>query len=89
LQKQAIALYTCKEKWSEAVKIGFDLVNELFNKERFHKILTNRIKEITEDLERHRSNNFTGAMLKYHYSRSTYFLSKYIEIKNELEKHKK
>lgn len=83
---KAIELYTLKEKWNEAVKNGFDLVNQLFNKDHYHQILTERIKTITENLEMHRNDNFTGSMLKHHYSKSTYFLSKYIEIKNELEK---
>ncbi|MCM4158938.1 glycosyltransferase family 4 protein [Antarcticibacterium flavum] len=83
---KAITLYTAKEKWNEAVRNGFTLVNNLFNKEQHHETLTARIKTIMGNLEKHRNDNFTGSMLKHHYSKSTYFLSKYIELKNELEK---
>lgn len=82
----AISLYTSKEKWCRAAENGFGLMNTLFCKQYFYDILTSKIDLTKEALEEHRRNNFTGAMLKQHYSRSTYFLSKYIELKNELEK---
>lgn len=81
----AISLYISKEKWSKAAENGLELINRLFSKQHFHDILTARINLTKEHLEEHRRKNFTGAMLKQHYSRSTYFLSKYIELKNELE----
>lgn len=85
----AVALYTSKENWCKAAENGYSLVNLLFNKKHYHGILSSKIKEIRDHLDHHRSENFTGAMLKHHYSKSTYYLSKYIEMKNELEKLKK
>jgi O-antigen biosynthesis protein len=84
--ENAISLYTSKKKWSIAAENGFELINRLFGKQYFHDTLTARINNTKENLQEHRSVNFTGSMLKHHYSRSTYYLSKYIELKNELEK---
>lgn len=85
----AVLLYTSEENWSKAAENGYELLNMLFCKEYYYEILSSRIKCTTENLEERRSENFTGAMLKHHYSRSTYFLSKYIELKNELEQLRK
>lgn len=85
----AVSLYTSKENWTEAAENGFEIVNGLFCKQHFYKILTSRIDATIQTLDRHRNDNFTGSMLKHHYSRSTYFLSKYIELKNELEQLRK
>lgn len=82
----AVSLYTSEIKWNVAQKNGFNIINSLYSKSDFHEILHSRIKLLKEELKLHRQNNFTGAMLLHHRTRSTYFLSKYIEIKNELER---
>ncbi len=80
----AVSLYSSEIKWKVAQKNGFEIINSLYSKADFHKILHLRIKLLKEELKKHRQNNFIGAMLMHHRTRSTYFLSKYIEIKNEL-----
>lgn len=85
----AIELYSDKETWLKAQKRGGEIYNKVFsigeNEERFLK----QLKYLEENLTRHRKQNFTGAMLKHHQHRSTYYLSKYIEIKNKLGSTKK
>jgi O-antigen biosynthesis protein len=81
----AIELYNSKERWKFAQSKGFDIVNSRFSKIGFTSDFTNQINLIRSTLKEHRRNNFTGAMLMHHRTRSTYFLSKYIEIKNRLE----
>jgi glycosyltransferase involved in cell wall biosynthesis len=80
----AVSLYTSEIKWKLAQKNGFKIINSRYSKSDFHKILHTRIKVLKEELKMHRQNNFIGAMLGHHRTKSTYFLSKYIEIKNEL-----
>src|SRR5680860_46083 len=82
----AVSLYTSEIKWKLAQKNGFNIINSRYSKTDFHKILHLRIKLLKEELRKHRQNNFIGAMLMHHRTKSTYFLSKYIEIKNELER---
>jgi len=84
----AVSLYTSETKWKLAQKNGFNIINSRYSKSDFHKILHSRIKFLKEELKMHRQNNFIGAMLVHHNSKSTYFLSKYIEIKNELKRFK-
>jgi glycosyltransferase involved in cell wall biosynthesis len=80
----AVSLYTSEIKWKLAQKNGFNIINSRYSKSDFHKILHSRIKLMKVELKKHRQNNFIGAMLMHHRTKSTYFLSKYIEIKNEL-----
>ncbi len=80
----AVSLYTSEIKWKLAQKNGFNIINSRYSKSDFHKVLHSKIKFLKEELKMHRQNNFIGAMLMHHRTKSTYFLSKYIEIKNEL-----
>lgn len=82
----AVSLYTSEIKWSMAQENGFNIINSRYSKSHFHKILHDRIHLLEEKLKSHRQDNFIGAMLMHHRTRSTYFLSKYIEIKNDLER---
>ena len=85
IAKAAVSLYTSEIKWKVAQQNGFNIINSRYSKSDFQKILHYRIKLLREELKLHRQNNFIGAMLMHHRSKSTYYLSKYIEIKNELE----
>jgi glycosyltransferase involved in cell wall biosynthesis len=87
--KAAVLLYTHKELWKEKQKNGFDILSQRFSKTLFYPILNSRLSILIEHLQAHRRENFIGAMLSHHYNKSTYFLSKYIEVKNELEQLKK
>lgn len=80
----AIGLYASEEKWNEAGKKGFEIINQRFSKDLFEKKFRERLFALKNNLVTHRINNFTGAMLKHHRVKSTYYLSKYIEIKNKL-----
>lgn len=82
----AIELYTCEEKWTQARNNGFKIINSRFSKDNFYTGYTERLKVIKENLEYHREKNFTGSMLMHHRLKSTWYLSKYIETKTELEK---
>lgn len=86
LANAAVNLYTSEKKWQEAQQKGFEIINARFSKTYFYPVLTHSILKIKADLSIYRQRNFTGAMLMHHRVKSTYFLSKYIEVKNELER---
>lgn len=82
----ATELYSKKTIWQKAQKNGFMILKERFQKEEFHSKFLERINSLEQNLENHRQQNFTGAMLSHHSLQSTRYLSKYIQIKNELAK---
>ena len=81
--KKAIELYRNEEIWTKVQQNGFDIINTCFSKVLFYNTFRLKLKVISEDLEMHRLENFTGAMLQYHTLRSTKYLSKWIEVKNK------
>jgi O-antigen biosynthesis protein len=49
----------------------------------FSQAFIKKIVKIKENLTQHRSDNFTGAMLKHHTMTSTKYLSQWIMEKNK------
>lgn len=84
--KGAVQLFLNKDKWHLAAYRGFGIINSAFEKSQYYNSLLERLLVLKKDLAKHREGNFTGAMLQHHQLKSTYFLSKYIETKNSLEK---
>ena len=84
--KAAVSLYTSPSLWQQSCNKGFEIINSRFSKNGFYEKLNMRLIDLKLGIARHRELNFIGAMLVHHRVRSTYFLSKYIENKTELEK---
>lgn len=84
----AVSLYNDPVKWQEAAQNGYNIINQRFLKSGFYKSFGDAIANLREQLAHHRRENFTGAMLRHHRVKSTYFLSRYIQVKNELENFK-
>lgn len=82
----AVALYNNKEAWLNFQKKGFAIIEGRFKKDTFQTIFKNRLEEIASNISAHRESNFIGSMLMHHRLKSTQYLSKYIQIKNELER---
>ncbi len=80
----AVELYTSQTKWKQAQKNGFKILDSRFSTAEFYTIFQNRLLDLQRNLKQHRKENFTGAMLVHHRVKSTYYLSRYIEVKNEL-----
>lgn len=80
----AIQLYQSAESWQKAQQQGFAIAQKLFDKKRIGEALIKRIEELKDNLQEHRLNNFTGAMLRHHNHRSTQFMGQWIEAKNKL-----
>ena len=80
---KSVALHNTKEIWLQAQKNGYNLINQCFSKETFTNLFFEKLLIIIENLEKHRSQNFIGAMLLHHFLKSTKYLSKWIEEKNK------
>lgn len=78
----AVELYNSKSTWQQAQKKGIRIINERFQKEQFGPELLDRVEQIKSNLEQHRRQNFTGAMLLHHTAASTKYMSRWIEAKN-------
>lgn len=81
---EAEALYGDKSRWQQAQLHGYNIVEQLFSAEKNGEALIARIAELRDQLLEQRLNNFTGAMLRHHHSRSSEFMSRWIEAKNQL-----
>lgn len=84
--KAAIDLYVNRQHWESAQLKGFELLEKRYSKESFSAQLRESLTALLGDLPSHRQKNFTGAMLTQQQTSATKYLSKYIELKNKLEK---
>jgi len=80
----SVLLYTQEDKWEQAKKNAIELLHAKYNGEKLGNQLIEKIVNIEENLEEHRLNNFTGAMLKHHSLQSTKYMSQWIELKSKL-----
>jgi len=81
----AIRLYQDQAFWMQASKKAQPLLQARYNGELLGKQLMEKIHQLGNNIEQHRLNNFTGAMLSHHSMRSTKFMSKWIETKTKLQ----
>ena len=76
-------LYTNKPVWEQAQLNGIDIINSIYSKEKNALLFFNKIEEIQQDLEKHRSANFLGSLLQHQTLQATRYMSKWIEEKNK------
>jgi len=79
----AVKLYKHEEEWLSAQQKAKALLKARYDGQESGVRLINKITEIEENLEQHRLNNFTGAMLKHHSMMSTKYMSQWIAEKNK------
>jgi glycosyltransferase involved in cell wall biosynthesis len=82
LVDEVVELYTDKNRWLEAQKNGFQILEKRYPKEVFEQKLLDKIHRTIKNLETHRIQNFLGSMLQLHTTNSTKYMSKWIEEKN-------
>lgn len=80
----AVDLYITEFKWKKAQENGFKILDSRFSVPEHSERFYNRIVELQKNLKEHRKNNFTGGMLRHHRVKSTYYLSKFIEMKSKV-----
>ncbi len=85
LANKAVKLYADKFLWEESQQHGIEIINQIYDKEKLEIPFIKRIEEIQQNLETHRTRNFTGSLLQHHRLQSTKYMSKWIEEKNRKE----
>ena len=83
IAEASVKLYSDKDLWMEAQKNGIVIINNFYSKEVLGRKIIDRILMTQMQLEKHRSENFMGAMLMHHIMASTKYMSKWIEAKNK------
>jgi len=82
--ESAKILYTNEQLWNKKSEQGSKILKERFDQD-FHQARFDRKLSMTlKQLPQHRKENFTGLMMKHHLQRSTYFMSRFIQIKNSI-----
>jgi hypothetical protein len=77
-----VRLYQDQALWHQAQTAGFELLSARYPRQRHGEALIARILECRANLQQHRTANFTGAMLRHHYHKSTQYMAQWIEAKN-------
>lgn len=83
IANKAAYLYQHKEMWLQAQTNGLNILNERFNKFKIEKELLAVLTNLSNNIAKHRQQNFLGSLLHYHTLRSTKYMSKWIEAKNK------
>ncbi|PSL09383.1 glycosyltransferase involved in cell wall biosynthesis [Marinobacterium halophilum] len=78
----AIELYTDANTWHTRQQQGWILHNRRFDFTLHADALVARLQDLQDNLEQHRLDNFTGAMLRHHSMKSTQYMAQWIEAKN-------
>jgi glycosyltransferase involved in cell wall biosynthesis len=82
--KAAVALYKDKALWQEKQQLGQYLLKEQFDMETNSARLIKAVHQVFNNLTIHRQNNFYGQMLNFHHHKSSEYMSRWIQAKNEL-----
>ena len=80
----AIEIYSNEQHWNDLSEKAFKIHNEKFTDKKWSEIFIEKVIDYIQNQESIRQNNFTGAMLMHHTQQSTKFMSKWIELKNQL-----
>lgn len=81
---KAKELYTNKSSWKQAQLNGIAIINSIYSKQKNATLFFNKIEEIQQNLEKHRTANFLGSMLQHQTLQATKYMSKWIEAKNNI-----
>ncbi len=83
LADAAVRLYKDQARWEQAQRAGWAVLQARFRHEQHCATLIERINQLRDHLQAHRTANFTGAMLRHHQHKSTQYMSQWIEAKNK------
>jgi O-antigen biosynthesis protein len=82
IAKAAIEIYNNKNLWQQAQQNGIAIVNQRYSKSQYEDDFCNYIILVQRSLNKHRQENFIGAILMHHTLTSIKYMSKWIEEKN-------
>jgi glycosyltransferase involved in cell wall biosynthesis len=80
----AVQLYQSADAWQRAQAVGFAILQQRFAADTVAPLLINALQIHHAQLAQHRSANFTGRMLRHHLHKSTHYMARWIESKNQL-----
>ena len=79
----AVELYQNKSIWEDAQKNGIEIYNKRYSKLPNESSFIDCVAKVRKNLNKHRMNNFLGAMLQFQSNLSSKYLSKWIAEKNK------
>jgi len=79
----AVALFQDKTASQQAQQNGVTIVNQLYSKEWLNKRFVQHVNRLQDNLEEHRTKNFTGSMFQHQIMISSKYMSKWIEEKSK------
>lgn len=81
IAQNIINAYQNKDCWSQLNQAGAQALQH-FDKVTHQTFIQKRIKQLINELEQHRKNNFYGRLVLQQHLRATEFMSRWIEAKN-------
>jgi glycosyltransferase involved in cell wall biosynthesis len=84
LAQLAYSLWSDERLWSEEREKGFRILDSEYSQAKNQKLLIDRITLLKTGLTEQRGKNWQGAVLQLNHLRSTKYMSKWIEAKNQL-----
>ncbi|MEH6473160.1 MAG: glycosyltransferase [Halopseudomonas sp.] len=78
---QAVRLYQDPSLWQQQQLHGAEIINQCYDQQTIADALLQRIEQLRLELEQHRLDNVTGAMLRHHTMKSHQYMSQWIEAK--------
>ncbi|MCU7836259.1 MAG: glycosyltransferase [gamma proteobacterium symbiont of Taylorina sp.] len=82
ITEKAVQLYTNQSLWKQCRQFGHHIIKQNFNEKQHSEALIKHIHQLENKLSEHRDKNFYGQILRHNLYRSQYFMSKWIEEKN-------
>ena len=79
----AVAHYHNEALWQQKQQQGFTNLREYFYREDFTQSLRVHLSQLEVSVQRARSSNFIGQMLRHHHHKSTQYMGQWIEAKNK------
>lgn len=81
--EKAVELYQNENLWNQAQENGYHILDSVYKKDLFAHFFINKVFEIKENLDNHRTENYLGKILQHHQLNSTKYMSRWIEEKNK------
>ena len=82
----AVFLHEQQPDWQIAQQNGLQILQDRFDKRVIGKRVISQLQAIANQLDTHRNANFIGSLLRHHLHKSTHYMSRWIEAKNQLPK---
>ena len=80
---KAVELYSYEILWKKSQQKGITIINSIYDKEKLAASFIDKVIELQNNLEAHRTDNFIGSLLQHQTLQATKYMSKWIEEKNK------